>query len=111
MATHITRINRDDLPLLELDAGIALSVRLMRHLEARGWVRRDQLAREMNVKVRVIRSAASHAGGLVLSGSCGLKLTTEATHEEVTASCRRLRSQISEMQRRLVETEKVWHSR
>lgn len=99
------------LPLFEQQTGANLSVRLVQRLQGRGWVKREQLAKELYVSVRVIRAAASHAGGQILSGQRGLKLTIEANSEEVNECIGRMLSQVREMQRRLTETEKIWHRR
>ena len=82
--------------------------RLQRTLEGRGWVTRAVLAAELGVSVRVLRDAASESGGAVLSGNEGMKLTSEATQEEVEDCCGRFRSQVSAMTKRIVETQAVW---
>lgn len=99
------------LPLFEQQTGANLSSRLVHRLTGRGWVKREQLAKELYVSVRVIRAAASHAGGQILSGQRGLKLTIESNSEEVNECIGRMLSQVREMQRRLTETEKIWHRR
>lgn len=86
----------------------SLSERLTRALLGRGWVTRAVLAAELRVSVREIRDAASQAGGAVLSGNAGIKLTSEATQDEVDDCCGRFRSQVSAMTRRIVETQSVW---
>ena len=85
--------------------------RLQRTLEGRGWVTRAVLAAELGVSVRALRDAASESGGAVLSGNDGLKLTSEATQDEVDDCCGRFSSQVSAMTRRIVETRAVWESR
>lgn len=75
------------------------------------WHHREALASRLNCSVRAIRDAASHAQGQILSGNNGLKITICGTPEEVNEALGRLRSQVREMQRRLIETEKAWHSR
>jgi len=101
----------DSLPLFEMQEGTALSARLVQRLKGRGWVNREELAKELFVSVRVIRSAASHASGQILSGARGLKLTSEASSDEVNESIGRMLSQVREMRRRIAETETVWHRR
>lgn len=86
----------------------SLSDRLVRALAGRGWVTRAVLAAELRVSVREIRDAASQAGGAVLSGNAGIKLTAEATQDEVDGCCGRFSSQVSAMTRRIVETKAVW---
>ena len=81
---------------------------LERALIGRGWVTRAVLAAELRVSVREIRDAASQAGGAVLSGNAGIKLTSEATQGEVEDCCGRFRSQVSAMTKRIVETQAAW---
>ena len=88
-----------------------LSDRLQQALVSRGWVTRAVLAAELRVSVREIRDAASQAGGAVLSGNAGIKLTSEATRDEVEDCCGRFSSQVSAMTRRIVETRAVWDAR
>lgn len=85
-----------------------LSSQLTRALVGRGWVTRAVLAAELRVSVREIRDAASQAGGAVLSGNAGIKLTSEASQQEVDECCGRFSSQVSAMTRRIVETKAVW---
>ena len=88
-----------------------LSRQLVNALRLGSWRKREELARQLGVSVRAIRDAASHAAGNVLSGNRGLKLTVAATMEELNEATGRLRSQVREMQRRLAETERVYHER
>lgn len=88
-----------------------LSARLVNALRLGTWRHRDELARSLGVSVRQIRDAANHAGGSVLSGQRGLKLTICATPDEVNDALGRFRSQIREMTRRALETETIWHKR
>lgn len=88
-----------------------LSSALLRALSDGRWHHREDLAKTLGVSVRAIRDAASHAGGEVISGQRGLKLTLCATPDELNESVGRCRSQIREMSRRMAETERVWHGR
>ena len=88
-----------------------LSRQLVNALRLGTWQKREEVARRLGVSVRDIRDAASHSGGHVLSGQRGLKLTVTATMDELNDATGRLRSQVREMQRRLAETERVWHDR
>lgn len=88
-----------------------LADRLKSTLAGRGWVTRSVLAAELHVSVREIRDAASQAGGAVLSGNAGIKLTSEATQDEVDECCGRFSSQVSAMTRRIVETRTAWERR
>ena len=88
-----------------------LASRLVNALRLGTWRHREDLARQLNVSVRAIRDAASHAHGEIISGNRGLKLTACATPEEITDATGRFRSQIREMTRRLAETEIAWHQR
>ena len=88
-----------------------LSDRLQQALAGRGWVTRTVLAAELHASVREVRDAASQAGGAVLSGNAGLKLTIEATEAEVDDCCGRLSSQAMAMTKRTIETKAAWGSR
>jgi hypothetical protein len=92
-------------------ANEALRIQLVQRLADGRWHYRMDLAVGLGVSVRAIRDAASHAGGEVLSGQQGIKLTCCATPDELTDALGRLRSQVREMQRRLLETEQAWHRR
>ena len=85
-----------------------LSDSLVSALQDRQWVTRETLARELRVSVRAIRDAASQSRGRVICGNRGLKLTAEASDEEVDECCGRFTSQIHEMSRRVVEIRAVW---
>lgn len=98
--------------LLALVEPTALSPRvLVKALLDGRWHHREDLALRLGVSVRAIRDAASHAKGEVLSSQRGLKLTICAMPEEVNEAMGRARSQVREMERRILETERVWHSR
>jgi hypothetical protein len=60
------------------------------------------------VSVREIRDAAQQSSGAILAGNDGLKLTVEATQDEVDECCGRFSSQVSAMTKRIVETRAVW---
>ena len=87
---------------------MTLPERLQRALRGRGWVTRAVLAAELRASVRDIRDAASQAGGAVLSGNDGIKLTSEATQDEVDGCCGRFSSQVHAMSTRIVQTRAVW---
>ena len=88
-----------------------LSRQLVNALRLGSWRKREELARQLGVDVRLIRDAASHSGGHIISGQRGMKLTVCATAEEMNEAIGRARSQIAEMQRGILEREAVWHSR
>ena len=86
----------------------SLSDQLQQALAGRGWVTRAVLAAELRVSVREIRDAANASGGAVLAGNDGLKLTADASQDELEGCCGRFRSQVSAMTRRIVETQSAW---
>ena len=84
--------------------------RLLAALQGRGWVLRSQLASELGLSIREVRIAANEAQGAILAGNEGLKLTLEASQDEVDECCGRFSSQVSAMTKRIVETRHVWES-
>ena len=84
-----------------------LSDSLVSALTGRQWVTREKLSHELRVSVRAIRDAASQSRGRVICGNRGLRLTVEASDEEVDECCGRFTSQIHEMSRRVVEIRAV----
>ena len=84
--------------------------RLLTALQGRGWVKRADLALELGLSVREVRIAANEAQGAILAGNDGLKLTLEASQDEVDECCGRFSSQVSAMTTRIVETRAVWES-
>lgn len=85
----------------------SLTDRLISALANRDWTKREQLARMLGCSVRAVRDAASESRGHILSGNEGLKLTREASAEEVAECLGRFTSQIHEMSRRVVEIRAV----
>ena len=89
---------------------LPLPDRLVTNLQGRGWVTRAVLAAELGASVREIRDAANASGGAILAGNDGLKLTVEASLEELEGCCGRFRSQVSAMTLRILQTRAVWQS-
>lgn len=83
---------------------------LQKALQGRGWVHRLRLSVELGVSVRAIRQAASESHGAILSANSGLKLTSEATEDEVQECLGRFTSQIHEMSRRVCEIRDVFEA-
>lgn len=86
----------------------SLTDALLYALKGRGWVTRETLASELRINVRILRDAANQAHGAVLAGNDGLKLTCEASQDELEDCLGRFRSQVSAMTIRIVETREVW---
>ena len=84
--------------------------RLLAALQGRGWVLRSELARELGLSIRAVRIAANEAQGAILAGNEGLKLTLEASQDELEECVGRFRSQVSAMTERIVKTREVWNS-
>lgn len=84
---------------------------LMSALEGLGWTHRAELALRLGVSIRAVREAARLAHGAILSGNDGLRLTKDATEDEVNECCGRFASQVSEMSARIVRTRAVWETR
>lgn len=89
-------------------ASLTLTDKLLAALQGRGWVTRAVLAAELRVSVRELKLAANAANGAILAGNEGLKLTAEATQDELEGCCGRFRSQVSAMTTRIVQTRAVW---
>lgn len=85
--------------------------RLMEALQGRQWVHREVLALSLGVSVRAVREAAKEAQGAILSGNRGLRLTVEASEDDVAECLGRFQSQVSEMVKRICATKAVWESR
>lgn len=85
--------------------------RLKQALAGRGWVLRAQVALELGCAVRTVRKAAHEAAGAILSSSRGLKVTVEASEDEIAEALGRFTSQIHEMSVRVAATRQVWESR
>ena len=90
--------------------GDTLSDQLVRILKGRDWTKRELLAFELSVSVRHIREAASVSNGRIVCGNSGLKLTSEASAEEVQECLGRFTSQIHEMSRRVCEIRDVFEA-
>ena len=88
----------------------SLSDQLQRALAGRGWVTRAVLAGQLGVSERAIRDASNASGGAILAGNDGLKLTAEATRDEVNHCCGRFSSQVSTTVTRIIQTRAVWQS-
>lgn len=85
--------------------------RLKQALAGRGWILRAQVALELGCAVRTVRKAAHEASGAILSSSLGLKLTVEASEDEINEALGRFTSQIHEMANRVAATRHVWDAR
>lgn len=80
-------------------------------LRGRGWILRERLALELGCSVRRLRMAVAEASGGILSSEHGLKLTAEASEDEVNEALGRFNSQIHQMSVRVVQTREVWENR
>lgn len=78
-------------------------------LSGQGWVTAKQLRASWTD--RQLRALASASEGRIVSGQKGYKLTSDATPEEMNEFIGRMSSQETEMKRRRMETERVWHAR
>lgn len=82
--------------------------RLKQALVGRGWILRAQIALELGCAVRTVRKAAHESSGAILSSSRGLKLTVDASEDEINEALGRFTSQIHEMSARVAATRDVW---
>jgi len=80
-------------------------------LYRRGWRNSESLGAETEGQKRLLRATAEASGGHIISGQAGYKLAFEATADEHRTFVNQFKHQIEKMQRRVVETEKVYHTK
>ena len=85
--------------------------RLSNYLERRGWRTAREIEQVLGFTDRYTRILAAESKGKVIGSSCGYKLTSEATPEEMNEYRGRQQAQIKATAERLAMTERVWHSR
>lgn len=73
------------------------------------WMTADDLGFHTESDKRIVRALAAASGGHVISGQGGYRLHFEATSDESRVSTGKLRHQVAEMTRRVVEQERVYH--
>lgn len=79
----------------------------LRTLRGLGWVRCARLEQVLGLNERQIRRLAELAGGRVISGQRGYRLTVEATGEECAHAERWLHSQARQMTARAIAIRRV----
>lgn len=84
---------------------------LIAALRGQGWRTRAQIRQQLQWPDRLVRLAAQHSAGQIISGQRGLKCTCEATPEEMAAVIAQLSHRVSSEQQRIRDTEKAWHTR
>jgi len=80
-------------------------------LYGHGWKSSAELGAKTEREKRILRALAEASGGHVISGQAGYKLACEATADEHRTFVNQFKHQIEKMQRRIVESEKVYHSK
>lgn len=85
--------------------------RLLQILHGQGWLKAKQLEELCpTLKPRTVRELVEISGGQIIScTSKGYRLTVEATPDEVRHAMNDLRSRARKLDKRYVETSKVWH--
>lgn len=83
----------------------------IRRLSGNGWMNSASLGAVNEKQKRVLRALAAASGGHIISGQEGYRLNCESTGEDVRVAVNKLKNQIAEEQRRVVEIERVYHAR
>jgi hypothetical protein len=73
------------------------------------WMTAAELGFHTENDKRILRRIASASGGHVISGQAGYRLNFEATADESRVATAQLRSQRNELDRRVIEQERVYH--
>lgn len=84
--------------------------KLLEFLEC-GWRTARKIQIALGFNERYIRNLAENSNGQVIGSDRGYKLTLDATPEEIREWRGRYASQIERMTRRILTTERCWHSR
>jgi hypothetical protein len=104
------------LPLFQVaedDANVEALVKLLR---GKGWVTAAQILEQIgwvntDDHRRWIRALAAGSAGRIGSGQKGYKIVEDMTHEEYHRCRNWMSHQAEEMQRRVVEMDRVWYAR
>jgi len=89
------------------DADLA---RVISALAGRGWRKREDVARELQLSIRKVRAIAEASHGQIVGGNQGLALTCEIPGPEAERCARRLESQGRAMLQRAVQIRRAMHS-
>jgi hypothetical protein len=84
---------------------------LIGYLEGKGWIFRRQIERALGWNDRKIREVAHASQGQIISGDQGYCLTLQASVEDVGKFVGRIQAQRASEQQRILDVEKVFHSR
>jgi len=85
--------------------------RLLWFLANRGWRTASDIKSVLGYDDRYTRKLASECEGKIIGSQDGYRLTMDATPEDMNEWRGRQQSQIEQMQKRIIMTEKAWHSR
>jgi hypothetical protein len=80
-------------------------------LHGRGWMKSQQLGAVTEKQKRTLRAVAAASKGHIISGQAGYRLNFEATADENRVAVTWFKHQIEEMRRRVIEIERVYHSK
>ena len=83
--------------------------KLILALYRRGWRTTEDLGFHTETDKRILRAIAAASRGHIISGQAGYRLNFEATADEVRVATGWLRNQRDEMDRRVIEIERVYH--
>jgi hypothetical protein len=84
---------------------------LILRLYNKGWQLASDLGAHTESDKRVLRAIAAASGGHIISGQAGYRLNFEATADENRTAVSWLKHQRDELDRRIVEIERVYHSK
>ena len=85
--------------------------RLIDYLQGRGWRTAKDIHLTLGFDDRYTRKLASECDGKIIGSQDGYRLTMDATPEDMNEWRGRQQSQIEQTQKRIIMTEKAWHSR